>query len=77
MARFSSKVRPAIATPGSTSARLTCPLPGRFPLARTALQAVLDPENQRFPESVKDYDSWITLITPGFNTLFSDSQALV
>src|SRR5262249_26130086 len=39
-------------------------------LVRTVLQADLDSENQRFPESVKENDSWITPLTRGFNRLF-------
>jgi hypothetical protein len=68
MARFSSKVRPAIAAPwldvGAADVPSARPV---SPFARTALQAVPDSENQRFPESVKDHDSWITLLNLGFN----------
>src|SRR5262245_45749148 len=71
MARFSSKVRPAIATPWLDVGAADVPSARTVsPRDRTALQAVLDSENQRFPESVKDHDSWITLLTSGFNTLF-------
>jgi len=53
-----------------TSARLTCPLPDRFPPRPDSAASDLDSENQRYSESVKENNPWITLLTPGFNTLF-------
>jgi hypothetical protein len=68
MARFSSKVPPAIATPwldvGAADVPSARPV---SPLGRIGLQAVLDSENQRSTESVKEIDAWITLLNIGFN----------